>query len=223
MKTKWIKSALPIYFAAGLWILYGLIRPLYRLPDLLMAVGLSAVAYFVASKFFPGRQVEVAATSGDAQVDAMLKKCRADLLSIQSSNAQIPNPKITAQIERLEKSGTQILNAVADKKDRADDVRKFMNYYLPTTSKLLSGYQTMSALGSTGESITKAMSSVENSLDMIGNAFDKQLDNIYRDEALDMTSDVKVLETMMAGDGLTQEGIQKAIKEDQQQCQTTSN
>ncbi|MDL2206280.1 5-bromo-4-chloroindolyl phosphate hydrolysis family protein [Eubacteriales bacterium OttesenSCG-928-N13] len=220
MKTKTIKSAIPIYIAAAVWALYGLVGKLYETGHILLCAGLSVVAYLAASKFFPGRKEEIMPTSGDSQVDALLQQSREDLEKIKQANLGIPAPVITAQIDRLEKSGAQILNAVADKKERADQVRKFMNYYLPTTTKLLEQYRTLSALGSSGEQIQKAMSSVESSLGMIGDAFDKQLDNLYKDEALDMTSDVQVLETMMAGDGLTEEGIQKAIKEDTQQCQT---
>lgn len=223
MKTKLIKSAIPIYIAAGVWVIYGMVLPLYQLQHLLMAAGLSVVAYLAGAKFFPGRKVEIVPTSGDAAVDAQLKQCREDLLKIKQANDGLKSPEISAKIDRLEATGAKILGAVAEKKDRAQQVRKFMNYYLPTTGKLLSQYKALSDLGTTGESITKAMSSVQNSLDMICGAFDKQLDNLYKDQAMDMTTDVSVLETMMAGDGLTDEGIRKVIKEEQQQCQTTSN
>lgn len=220
MKVKLIHSAIPIYVAAAIWVVYGLAGPLYQIGHLLMAAGLSVVGYLAASKFFPGRKVEIAPTSGDAAIDALLKQSREDLKKLQDANRGIQSPTISKQIDRLEKTGAQILNSVAEKKDRAQQVRKFMNYYLPTTGKLLEQYHTLSALGSSGEQIRKAMGSVESSLSMIADAFDKQLDNLYKDEAMDMASDVKVLETMMAGDGLTDEGIQKVIKEEQQQCQT---
>ena len=160
--------------------------------------------------------------TGDAQVDQELKNCRADLLRLKEANAGIPSPAISQKLDRMEKCGTQILNAVAEKPERADQVRKFMKYYLPTTTKLLEQYRTMANVTVKGEHITKALTSVESSLDLIAGAFDKQLDKLYRDEAVDMRSDIQVLETMMAGDGLTHEGIQRAMKEDQQ-CQTSSN
>ena len=112
---------------------------------------------------------------------------------------------------------------MAEKPQRAGQVRKFMKYYLPTTAKLLEQYKTLSGVGVDGQHIEKALSSVESSLEMIASAFEKQLDMLYRDEAMDMTSDVQVLETMMAGDGLTGEGIKQAMKEDAAPCQTKSN
>ena len=211
MKEKLIRSAIPIYIAAAVWVLYGMVLPLYQIAHLLMAAGLSVVGYLAGTKFFPGRKVKIEATSGDAAVDAQLTQCRADLKSIQAANDGIASPAISAQISRIEAAGAKILDSVAAKKDRAQQVRKFMNYYLPTTSKLLSQYKTLADLGASGESIQKAMTSVSSSLNLIAGAFEKQLDNLYKDEAMDMTSDVQVLETMMSGDGLTDAGIQNVI------------
>ena len=75
MKTKHIPSAIPIYIAALVWILYGLALPLFEIAHILMAAGLSVVAYLAAGKFIPGRTVEVAPPSGDAEIDAQLEKC----------------------------------------------------------------------------------------------------------------------------------------------------
>lgn len=223
MKTKVIRSAIPIYIAGVVWVLYGLALPLYKLTHILMATSLSVVAYLVASKFFPGRTVEAELVSGDSEIDAELKASMADLAKLRASNAGIASPTITAQLTRMEKAGKAILTAVAEQPPRATQVRKFMKYYLPTTAKLLEQYRTMQDVEARGEHITKAMTSVENSLGLIASAFEKQLDQLYKDDAVDMTSDVQVLETMMAGDGLTTEGIRQAMKEDTQSCQTSSN
>lgn len=220
MKTKIIRSAIPIYIAAAMWILYGLALPLYKISHILMAAGLSVVGYLVAGKFFPGRTVEAELDSGDSQINQELKDSRAELERIAAAGKSLAAGTITQKIERMEAAGKKILAAVAEKPERASQVRKFMKYYLPTTAKLLEQYQTMAATGTKGEHINKAMLSVENSLDLIASAFEKQLDKLYSDDAIDMTSDVQVLETMMAGDGLTAEGISQAMKEDKEQWQT---
>lgn len=214
MKTRLIRSAVPIYIAAAVWILYGLVLPLYKISHILMAAGISVVAYLVAGRFFPGRKVEEELTTGDSQIDRELSENMENLKKLREANQEITSPVITEQLDRMEKAGKAILSAVAEKPERAGQVRKFMKYYLPTTTKLLEQYKTMYAVDAKGEHITKAMQSVENSLGLIAAAFEKQLDQLYRDEAVDMTSDVQVLETMMAGDGLTTEGIKKAMKED---------
>lgn len=209
MKTRLIRSAIPIYIAAAVWILYGLALPLYKLPHILMAIGLSAVAYLVAGKFFPGRRVEEAAATGDRAIDAEIAGNMEHLKKLRETNEQIASPTITAQLDRMEKAGKDILAAVAQKPQRAGQVRKFMKYYLPTAAKLLDQYRTMTAVQAPGDNINKAMQSVENSLELIAKAFEKQLDLLYRDEALDMATDIQVLETMMAGDGLTSSGIRE--------------
>lgn len=223
MKTRLIRSAIPIYIAAAVWILYGLALPLYKLSHILMAAGLSVVAYLVAGKFFPGRRVEEALSTGDNQIDEELQSNLDDLKKLRQANQGIASAEISRRLERMEKAGKAILAAVAEKPERAGQVRKFMKYYLPTAAKLLEQYRTLSSVGVDGEHIKKALGSVENSLEMIASAFEKQLDMLYRDEAMDMTSDVQVLETMMAGDGLTGEGIKQAMKEDAAPCQTKSN
>ncbi len=223
MKTKTIRSAIPIYIAALVWILYGLALPLYKVSHILMAAGLSVVAFLVAGKFFPGRVVEADLDAGDDEINRELKDSRAELEKIRAAGAAIHASAIAEKLARMDKAGKAILGAVAEKPARASQVRKFMKYYLPTTAKLLEQYQVMAGVDTRGEHITKAMKSVENSLDLIASAFEKQLDTLYRDDAVDMTSDVQVLETMMAGDGLTDEGIKQALKEDTKQCQTSSN
>ena len=223
MKTRLIRSAVPVYFAAAVWLLYGLALPLYKLSHILMAAGLSVVAYLVAGKFFPGRRVELELKTGDGEIDRELAANRENLAQLKAANAGIASPELSRQLDRMENAGKAILAAVAEKPARAGQVRKFMKYYLPTTAKLLEQYKVMANVGTRGEHITKAMRSVENSLELIASAFEKQLDQLYKDEAVDMTSDVQVLETMMAGDGLTEEGIKQAMKEDTKQCQTSSN
>ena len=213
MKTRTIRSAIPIYIAAAAWLLYGLALPLYSVPHILMAAGLSVVCYLVAGKFFPGRVVEAELESGDRGLDQELRDSRAELDKLRGA-AEGMSAAIAAQLGRMDKAGKAILAAVAEKPARAGQVRKFLKYYLPTTAKLLEQYREMAGVTVRGEHIDKAMRSVENSLGLIAAAFEKQLDNLYRDDAVDMTSDVQVLETMMSGDGLTDEGIRRAMKED---------
>lgn len=220
MKTKHIPSAVPIYIAAAVWIVYGLIFPLYKLSHILIAAAISVAVYFVAGKLFPGQDIEQEPTTGDVTIDEEIRANLEQLKKLKEANAGIASPEMSKQLTRMEKAGLSILKAVADKPARATQVRRFMKYYLPTASKLMEKYKIMYDVDGKGDHITKAMHSVEDSIGLIATAFEKQLDQLYRDEALDMSSDIQVLETMMAGDGLTDEGIKQAVKEDKLQCQT---
>lgn len=77
-----------------------------------------------------------------------------------------------------------------------------MDYYLPTTLKLLNAYDRMSAAGVSGENIDTTLAKVEGMMRTIVSAFEKQLDALYGADALDISTDITVLENMMAREGL---------------------
>ena len=221
MKTRRIKSAIPIYGSAAVWLLLGVICPSMLLKGwfLILAAAFSAAAYFGLSRAFPGREVEVrkAANSGDKTIDALIEEGRGKLDSLKAANAAIPDPEISKKLDRMVRAGEEIFSLLERDTTKAQAVRRFMNYYLPTADKLMSSYRLMQETGSGGENIARAMQSVENSLGMIADAFEKQLDNLYRDRTLDIETDIEVLETMMAGDGLTAKG---SMNEHKQTAQT---
>lgn len=212
MKTKRIPSAIPIYLAALVWVIFGLFGHLYEFSNILLAIGLSLVTYLVAGKFLPGRTVEYeeAFSTGDRAVDERLAASAEALKRLREAAASTRTAAVQEELGRIEAAGRRILSAVADKKARYDEVRKFMDYYLPTTDKLIAQYRQLTEAGA-GETVRKALAGIENSLGLIARAFEKQLDRLYGDEALDITTDIQVLETMMAADGLTDEGIRNAV------------
>lgn len=217
MKKRRIRSAIPIYGGAALWLILGLICPRMLLKGwfLLLAAALTAGVYFVLSRLFPGREVEVreAARSGDKAIDALIEEGRGKLDSLRAANAAIPDADISGKLDRMVNAGEEILKLLERDTSKAQVVRRFMNYYLPTADKLMSTYRMMMEAQSGGENIARAMKSVENSLGMIADAFEKQLDNLYKDRTLDIETDIQVLETMMAGDGLTgKNGIREELK-----------
>lgn len=206
MKTKKIKSAIPIYGAAAVWLLLGIICPrmLLKLWFILVAAVLSLIVYGVMSIFFKGRVVEIReeAKSGDRDVDALINEGRKRLDSLKTADLAIENAGISANLARMTAAGEEIFNLLERDPKQLAAVRKFMNYYLPTTEKLIHSYRLMMDSSAKGENMAHAMSSIENSLGMIAEAFEKQMDNLHRDRTLDIETDIDVLETMMASDGL---------------------
>lgn len=195
---------MPIYLCAAVWLLFGLIHPIYSFWPLVLCAALSAAAYFAGRKLFPGREekYEAAPESGDAEVDRQIVEGREAIRLLREANAAITSPEITARLDRMEHAAGKIFEALERNPRQAMQVRKFMNYYLPVSVKLLDQYRTLMSTGLEGENIAKSKAAVENSLDMIAAAFEKQLDNLYRDTQLDITTDIQVLETMMAAEGL---------------------
>ncbi len=205
MKTRRVPSAMPIYIAAAVWLIFSLIHPLYKFWPLCLCALLSAVAYALSRKLFPGRleEYEEAPASGNAEVDRQIAEGRESLRRLREANAALSDEAISRQLDRMEHAGGKIFEALERTPRQAMQVRKFMNYYLPVTVKLLDQYRTLEGTGLNGEHIAQSKTAVENSLHMIADAFEKQLDNLYKDTQLDITTDIQVLETMMAAEGLT--------------------
>ena len=84
------------------------------------------------------------------------------------------------------------------------DLKKLMNYYLPMTVKLLNAYADMDAQPVQGETILSSKKEIEDTLDTLNLAFEKLLDSVFQDTALDVSSDITVLKTLLAQEGLTE-------------------
>jgi len=205
MKKRLIRSAIPVYLAALVWILFGMLLPMYKLSSILLAAGVSVAVWLLSSRFFPGRVVEEEEKpdSGDEAVNQQILEGRENLKSLRESAAAISDEAVTAPLSRMIASGDKIFKALEKNPRDSQQIRKFMNYYLPTSVKLLDHYKTLSAAGA-GENVRKSLSSIAGSLTMIAEAFEKQLDRLYADDQLDINAEISALETMMAADGLTE-------------------
>lgn len=206
MKKIRIKSVIPIYLAAAVWLLIGMIRPgmLLKLHTLALSAILSAAAYLIGSKVFPGKVIEVRerANTGDAELNRQIEEGRTQLEHLQAYNDQLPDPVISEKLDRMVSAGSAILTALEQKPARLSEVRRFMNYFLPTAEKLMSSYVTFTQSPVKGENMLSAMKSVENSLSMVADAFEKQYDSLYRNENYNIEAEVKVFETLLRGEGL---------------------
>jgi len=127
------------------------------------------------------------------------------LREIRKLNDDIENELVSQRIDRIGALTASIFRVVREKPERADEVRKFMNYYLPTTLKLLQSYSLMEKQSYQGENIQASRKKIENVLETLVHAFEQQQDKLFQSDALDVETDISVLETMMASDGLTQQ------------------
>lgn len=126
----------------------------------------------------------------------------AKLREIRNLNDEIDDEGVSNRIDRIGELTASIFTVVRRKPERADEVKKFMNYYLPTTFKLLKSYALMEKQSYQGENIVASRKKIEDILDSLITAFEQQQDRLFRTEALDVEADIQVLETMMAKDGL---------------------
>lgn len=193
----------------------------YDIPSFLaMAVILLAV-YFLSSKIFRGKWIlepipeepkpepEPPRATGNAEVDKVVEEGTAYLRRLRKADEAIENEEISAAIVRMQEVSFRIFAYICDHPQKVGQIRKFMNYYLPTTLKLLDSYDRMSRQDVKGENITQSMTEIERIMQTIVLAFEKQLDALFQDEAMDISTDITVLESM-----LTQEGISSQPSED---------
>ncbi len=219
------RSVLPVYFIGGTWLLWSLFAPLYRPAHYIMAALVSFIAYNLGKMLFPDKGYEMQDTAqaapepqprpqaapkqeakpkstGNPEIDALLVERDRAVSEMRRLNDSIEDPQISAQITHLETTTGKIIDAVAASPSKLPKIRKFMNYYLPTTLKLLNAYDRMDSTGVSGANIDGAKGKIEDMLDTICAAFTRLLDDLYGEEAMDISADIKVMEQMLAQEGL---------------------
>ena len=140
-----------------------------------------------------------------------------DLLSqIAAEREQIDEFVMTRRLKDLDELVRKMLQTVVDDPNEASRMRKFMSYYLPTTLKLLQSYRTMKTRGVSYSEMNTTRENLIHALDMILQAAQKQLDAMHKDDMLDMSADMDVLEQMLKRDGLTESELEKAAEQAKQ-------
>lgn len=221
------------YWLTGIvCMLYALNGPLYRWQDLITFVVVGAAAFFIGGKIFKGKKYYVPAESvqpekklepekkpepkaepqkkvstGDPEVDKIIEEGYKYLHELRDVNIRIPDEVMTKRIDRMEAASADIFAYIAEHPEKAAEIRRFMNYYLPTTLKLLNSYDKLSRQRVKGENIQKTMFEIEGMMETIAGAFEKQLDSLFDDDALDIAADISVMESILKQEGLSGEDM----------------
>jgi len=107
------------------------------------------------------------------------------------------------KISRLEAVSTKIFEQAKTDPEKLPRMRKFMDYYLPTSLKLLQAYAELDSQGVEGENITESKRRIEQTMDTLVHAFETQLDQLFAADAMDISADIDVMQNMLRADGLT--------------------
>ena len=118
-------------------------------------------------------------------------------------NDAIPDEEMTDKISRLEAVSAKIFEQAKSDPDKLPQMRKFMDYYLPTALKLLNTYAELERQGIEGDNITESKRRIELTMDTLVKAFENQLDRLFASDALDVSTDIDVMQNMLRADGLT--------------------
>ena len=232
MDTKKKQSVIPIYTVGLIWLSRAISGNLSGFGQIIQTIVLSAVAYGVLKIFFPDKVEEkkqnepakqeskpqpapgkeeakperaekAEAPTGNAELDAILKQGTQAVEKIQQLNDEIPDFKLSAQIKQIEVLTEKIFAYVKEHPQDVRQIRQFLNYYLPTTIKLLEQYVVLQNQGMRMGNIDEGMKKIEEMLDKIIVAFQRQLDGLFESSVVDITADIQVMEQMMASEGLT--------------------
>ena len=225
------RSTIPIYLVGVVWLVFGLFLSLSRPMDYVLCAVISIAAFVVGKAIFPDKHYqmpgqaeekkeenkeekkpEAPKSTGNPEIDNLIKERERALSEMRRLNDSIEDETISAQIDHLEEVTSKIIDQVIKEPAKLPQIRKFMSYYLPTTIKLLTAYDQMSRQGVSGENITGTMEKVERMMSTIVLAFEKQLDSLFGDEAMDISTDITVLENMMVREGLASDDLHKTAR-----------
>jgi len=201
-------SVIPVYGTATVWALYTLFFPLYRPLHFLILIALSAVSFIILSMIFPGtvEKVEIPpepVTTGNPEIDALLRDGERAANEMRRLRSSIKSPAVAKKVDELTELTERIFKDVIDDPADLPQVRRFSSYFLPTTIKLLNAYDRMYNQGIEGENISGTMGRIEDILDTTILAYKKQLDSLFANQALDIETDITVLESMLKREGLS--------------------
>ena len=222
------RSVIPIYAIGAVWLLY--IGKLGTIKGVISCAVVSAIVYAILRIVLPGsRQPEQEPAEADKQPQAarpepdrqeppkeaektekvppelqsVINQGNTSIAKIRQLNDAIPDERMSAQIDLIERLAAQIFDCVKAHPEKLKQIRQFLNYYLPTTIKLMEQYVTLQDQGMKTENIEDGMQKIEGLLDKVIVAFQRQLDSLFETDVVDITADIRVMEQMMASEGLT--------------------
>lgn len=249
MRRKRRRGIGPVGTIVLIWVIFAFILPVLRLSGGLIAAGLAIMASVWAANALrrkaekrkdeqsaiPVQYTEVtpepekpAAQEAPAaepipyspEVQAVIQEGRTALKEMGRLYASIPNPEIRSRINELMSVSDKIIRDAIDDPADVPQIRKFLDFYLPTTIRLLNAYDRMSAQEFGGENITGSMQRIEEMLDTTIAAYKKQLDALFANQAADIQMDIDTMNTMLAREGLGGKGyldIKDFMKQYEQQ------
>lgn len=212
------RSALPIYAIGIVWLLYA--GKLNTFRGILSCAVVSAIVYAILRIVLPGKKTDEppkAAAPEQPQpkqaekkpepqpepepeeklppeLQSVIYQGKRAIADIRRLNDEIPDERISAQIDLIERLTAQIFDCVRKNPKKLSQIRQFLNYYLPTTIKLMEQYVTLQNQSLKTENITEGMQKIEDLLDKVIIAFQRQLDALFEADVVDITADIRVME-----------------------------
>ena len=219
------RSALPIYAIGAVWLRYA--KKLDSLRGIVSCAVVSLIVYAILRIVTRGKKTEEPPKAAEPEqpqpkqaekqpepqpereeklppeLQSVIYRGKRAIADIRRLNDEIPDERMSAQLDLIERLPAQIFDCVRQHPEKLSQIRQFLNYYLPTTIKLMEQYVTLQNQSVKTENITEGMQKIEDLLDKVIVAFQRQLDALFESDVVDITADIRVMEQMMASEGLT--------------------
>lgn len=226
-KKRKKKHVSPIYTVAVIWIIYSFLLPPYTIGRLIPLVLISVAGFAVVRAIVKSRDAKESRETQDEkaearpepvekkteeektyspQVRAIINEGKTAQKELGRLYASIPNLEVKKKIRDIMEVSDKIIQDAIDDPSDVPQIKKFLDYYLPTTIKLLNAYDRMGAQGIEGENISGTMGSIEEMLDTAIAAYKKLLDSLFANQAMDIETDIEVMNTLLKREGLSGSG-----------------
>ncbi len=204
MKTKRIHSGAPFILLGVLVMLYAWVIGFHTWLSYLGAALLCFLLYAPLRRYFPDRfmVVEVAPNTGNIACDQLILEARESLKNIHDARMRIPTDGIDKKVDLVEALARQMLAVLAKQPELQSQLRTFLRYYLPTTLKLVDARAQIAQTEAHGEAAQRTLSRIEEALEAIRKAFEKQLDALDQFRYLNVETEIDVLRDLLRQDGL---------------------
>lgn len=216
-KSRGKRSAAPIYTIAAVWIIYSLFWPIFNIGRLITVVLLSVAGFAAAwaltankgTNQEPEAEEPKAKTKAEEkpqyspEVQAIIDEGKRAQSELGRLYASIPDLEVKRKIRDIMEVSDKIIEDAIDDPSDVPQIKKFLDYYLPTTIKLLNAYDRMGAQGIEGSNISGTMKSISEMLDTAIEAYHKLLDSLFANQALDVETDIEVMNTLLKREGLS--------------------
>ena len=202
------KSVVPVYGIAVVWVLFCLIFPLYKTWHFIALAFSAVLVYFILSAIFPGKteHIEIPEEperTGNENIDALLAEGERAVSEMRRLRDTIPGDSLKKKINDIITITDKIFRDLIEDPDDYKLVKRFADFYLPTTINLLHTYDRFGRSGVDGENITNTLNRIDTTLETILDSYVKFFDSLFENQALDIETDIRVLETMLKKEGLT--------------------
>ena len=203
------KSNVPVLIIGVVWIFWALIFPLYLWHHFLIVGATSFLAYLLCTLFFKPKAIALTwedrelERTGDEAVDTLLSEGEKFIRELSRMGNTIQDKKMKAELSMLIITCEKLFTTITEHRNLAGQLKRFSSYYMPTTQKLAQTFRNTERNGGLGENAAHIKTNILDAMHMINDAFTQQLDSLYGNVDLDISTEVEVLDTMLKKSGLT--------------------